>query len=66
MFKVTTPSLYLTSAGYLAELGFAEGASPPFAGPFQKWIWETDELPILSREFRLMSEKIDRSASHGS
>ena len=59
MFKVTSPSLRLTSPEYLAELGFAAGRSPGFAGPFQRWIWEQDSLPVLEREFREISRAID-------
>ena len=59
MFKVTSPSLRLTSPEYLAELGFTEGRSPGFAGPFQRWIWEQDSLAVLEREFRDISQAID-------
>lgn len=64
MFKVTTPSLHLTSENYLSELGFREGRSPPFAGNLQKWVWEDDTREILVREFDRMMTAIDLEAAN--
>lgn len=58
-FKVMVPSLFLASEENLKRMGFTSGTTPPFATPFQKWVWETDNREILRREFDAMVKCIE-------
>jgi len=42
--------------------GFVPGESLPFATPFQKWVWEQDDLPVIQREFTRMCDAIESHA----
>ena len=57
-FKVMAQSRLATEEA-LQRLGFAINTSPPFATPFQKWVWETDDCNILRREFDAMVSRIE-------
>ena len=54
LFKILTPDVRMTSEAYMRHIGYDIGPTPPFAGPFQKWVWEDDELPVILREFDKM------------
>lgn len=58
LFKITVPGVHLASEATLREMGFEPGKQPPFAGPFQRWIWEEDRLDVITREFNAMVERI--------
>lgn len=60
-FKLLTPSVPQATPEYVASHGFELGKSLPFASPFQKWIWEDDELPVIEREFADMVLRIGDS-----
>jgi hypothetical protein len=60
-FKVMVSSVYLTSERHLRDLGFAKGTTPPFATPFQKWVWEDDSLEVIEHEFAAMCRILDGS-----
>jgi len=51
-----------TQKPYVENNGFIPGESLPFATPFQKWIWESDELSTITREFHWMCQKIEGSS----
>ncbi len=42
------------SEAYLRRLGHTPGQNVPFAGPFQKWIWQDDTLEVIESEFHAM------------
>lgn len=65
-FKVVVPGVLLASEEHVADLGFELGASPPFAGPYQKWVWEDDRADVLRREFDLMAAKIEAGTAPAS
>ena len=58
-FKVKVEEVQLASAKTLKFMGFAEGRTPAFATPFQRWVWEDDRLEVLQREFGEMAARID-------
>ena len=58
-FKMLSDSAPQTSVEYMRHLGFEIGVSLPFATPFQKWAWEDDALPVITREFTAMVARID-------
>ncbi len=66
MFKILTESVPQTTEQYMRELGFEIGETPPFSTPYQKWVWEDDDLDVIVREFADMSRLIDASIGRGS
>ncbi len=62
MFKILTESARQTTREYMEFLGFEIGQSPPFSTPYQKWVWEDDELAVITREFGNMCDKIEKRA----
>ena len=58
-FKIVTPSVSQTTLAFNLSRGFESYQSLPFASPFQKWIWEEDDLPIICREFESMVQSIE-------
>lgn len=60
-FKMLTESVPQTTAAYVASHGFELGASLPFATPYQRWVWEDDDLPVIEREFAAMVRKIEHA-----
>jgi len=62
-FKLLTPSVPQATPEYVASHGFALGESLPFATPWQKWVWEDDELPVIEREFADMVLRIGERAA---
>ncbi|HEV2263950.1 MAG TPA: hypothetical protein VGR79_05395 [Stellaceae bacterium] len=61
LFKIIVPGIHLASEATLRDMGFEPGTQPPFAGPFQRWIWEDDRLDVITREFNAMVERIAQS-----
>jgi len=62
MFKVVVPDVYLASEQVLLEYGFKKNENPPFAGPFQKWVWDVDSYDVLKREFEAMVALIEQGS----
>lgn len=60
MFKIVTESAPMASSEYLARMGYEADQTPPFAGPFQKWVWGPDDIPTLKREFTAMRLLIEK------
>jgi hypothetical protein len=58
-FKMLTPSVPQSSESFLRLRGFAPDGSLSFAGPFQRWVWEDDNLEVIEREFAAMADRID-------
>ncbi|MFQ5668531.1 MAG: hypothetical protein ACE5I7_19170 [Candidatus Binatia bacterium] len=46
----------------LIRSGFDIGRSLPFARDYQRWIWESDDLPVIRREFAAMERLLDSFA----
>jgi hypothetical protein len=51
MFKIITPEASQTTEAALRKHGFIPGESPPFATKYQKWVWESDTIEVIQREF---------------
>jgi hypothetical protein len=64
-FKMLTPSVPQSSEPFLRLRGFAPDGSLSFAGPFQRWVWEDDNLEVIEREFAAMANRIDRGDDAG-
>lgn len=43
----------------LTNKGFVPGSNPSFVNSFQKWVWEEDDLDVITREFKMMCDVID-------
>jgi len=50
-FKILTGAVTNTTPEYMEFLGFETGKSLPCAAPWQKWVWENDDLTVIEREF---------------
>jgi hypothetical protein len=59
LFKISVPSAPMSTEKMLRDYGFTPGETPAFAAPFQKWVWESDDLDVLRREF----ETFERAAT---
>ena len=55
-FKILTQTAPQATPEYMRHLGFEIGSSLPGGMPWQKWVWENDELPVIEREFAAMTE----------
>ena len=60
-FKIITAAPQTTKAS-MRHYGFEIGKSLPFATPYQRWVWENDDLDVIEREFAAMAARIDRGA----
>lgn len=58
-FKLLTPSVAQATEDFNAARGFIAGESLPFAGRYQKWVWEDDSLPVIRREFAAMAAHLE-------
>jgi hypothetical protein len=58
MFKILVPDVPQATAAFLIDRGYKIGAPPPFAGPFQKWIWEPDDLAVIRGAFAEMAQAL--------
>ncbi|HTI85267.1 MAG TPA: hypothetical protein VL966_01550 [Alphaproteobacteria bacterium] len=58
-FKMLSESVPQTTSEYMAFLGFDLGKSLPFATPYQKWVWNTDSLDVIQREFDTYVRRVD-------
>ena len=59
IFKMLVEEVSQSSARYMRYLGFVPGEQLPFAGPFQKWVWEPDTVAVITREFEAMVAGIE-------
>jgi hypothetical protein len=62
-FKILSDAAPNPSADYMKFLGFEIGRSLPFATPWQRWVWEEDELPIIEQAFGEMVERLDAQST---
>lgn len=59
-FKIVTPSNPSTTVEFLIkDQGMYPGEPFPGAGPFQKLVWEDDNLDVIEREFQAMCDLIE-------
>lgn len=61
-FKIITRSAPQTTEAAMRNHGFEIGKSLPFATPYQRWVWEDDDLDVIEREFAAMTAQIDQGA----
>ena len=61
LFKITSSGTLPASEPSFKDIGFPPGSSPPFARPFQKWVWENDGREVLAREFEAMVRIIEET-----
>lgn len=59
LFKISVPTAPMSTEKMLRDYGFVPGETPAFAAPFQKWVWEPDDVDVLRREF----EAFERAAA---
>ena len=66
IFKILTPDVPQATTEWLTNLGIEIGAERhSFASPFQKLVWEDDDLDIIRREFKTMCEALEmRGGEH--
>lgn len=65
MFKILTPSAPQTTEQFMRELGFTIGEDPPFARPWQRWIWQDDRRDIIRGEFDRMCAVLSKRDDGG-
>jgi hypothetical protein len=58
-FKMLTETAPQATPEYMGHLGFEIGASLPGATPWQKWVWENDDLAVIEREFAVMAVSLE-------
>lgn len=63
MLKLLIPNVPLSSADHLTETGFTIGEDPPYLSVRQHIVWESDDLPIIRREFDAIVVKIERDTA---
>jgi hypothetical protein len=63
VFKMITPTVPQTTEEFMTRLGFVIGEQLPFAGPFQRLVWEDDRLGVIEREFRAMVSRIEAAGA---
>jgi hypothetical protein len=61
-FKMVTPTVPQTTEEFMRRLGFEIGAQWPFCGPYQRLVWENDDLDVIEREFQAMVARIEAAA----
>ncbi len=62
LLKLLVPGVPLCSAEHLTQIGFVIGKDPPYLGIGQHIVWESDDLPIIRREFYAMITRLERAA----
>ena len=69
IFRLLTPGLPQATTEWLTNLGIEIGAERhSFATPYQRLVWEDDELDVIRREFKTMCEALesrDRASLRG-
>ena len=69
MFKIITSDVPQTTEMMMQSLGFRLNQTPAFSTPYQRWVWEDDDLPVLQREFnrmRALSDAAEATAERDS
>lgn len=65
-FKVLTPQFRSTSEDFFRTyIGVEPGQAFPWSTKWQRWIWEDDSLPVLTREFEKMCADIEAAIQPG-
>ena len=60
IFKILTPDVPQATAEWLTNLGIEIGAERhSFATPYQRLVWEDDDLDVIRREFQTMCETLE-------
>jgi hypothetical protein len=60
-FKFVVSDAAEASVESRIAFGFPIGKDPLYATPFQHWVWDDDEYPIIVREFEKMATVIESS-----
>jgi len=58
VFKMLVQSVPTATREKAEAEGFVVGQTPSFAGRFQKWVWDPDDLPVIEREFTAIAPQI--------
>ncbi len=58
-FKTSVETVPQASTEVLLDRGFVLGENPQFTNKFQKWVWEDDDLNVISREFEQMCDVLN-------
>jgi hypothetical protein len=62
VFKMLTPTVPQTTAEFMRRLGFEVGGQLPFAGPFQRLVWDDDRPEVIEREFHAMIARLESTS----
>jgi hypothetical protein len=57
-FKMLNPAVSTSTAQYLTDHGMPPGSQLPFSGPYQRFVWESDDAEILIRHFTSMVQDV--------
>lgn len=58
-YKVAVKNVPSVPLSMIVDKGFKPNQNAPFAGNFQKWVWDDDTSAVIVREFYLMCEMIE-------
>ncbi len=61
VFKIINEDWPNTTIAYVSSQGLKIGGQLPHATPFQRLVWEPDDLDVIEREFAAMAEHIDQT-----
>jgi hypothetical protein len=51
LLKMIVPSAPLNTDAAMRNLGYTPGTAPSYASELQRWVWETDDVEVIKREF---------------
>jgi hypothetical protein len=58
LFKILNPAVSNCSPAFLTAQGMPPGSQLPFAGPHQRFVWESDDAEVLIRHFTSMVQAV--------
>ena len=58
-FKMLSDAAPHTTPEYMEFLGFKIGESLPFATPWQRWVWQDDDLEVIESIFAKMLSRLE-------
>jgi hypothetical protein len=61
-FKMLSDAAPHTTPEYMEFLGFKIGESLPFATPWQRWVWQDDELDVIETAFAAMWRRLESAS----
>ncbi len=61
-FKIINEDWPSTTTSYITSQGLEKGGQLPHATPYQRLVWEPDDLDVIEREFSAMVDRLEADA----